>query len=110
LEEGKRVLRNGGALHLLLHTYSRAFVVYRKYIDNTRLSQGFEKHPNCLRFAPIQSFLKDLGFQEVMPIHDKQPFARLLEGNNRSGYGFFKEMIKGQRSLRAFYRLEIPKE
>ncbi len=106
LDESKRVLRYGGALHLLVDTYSLQFAVYRKILENITHENKYMEHPNCLRFKIVSGYLEDIGFVELKNLHGNNPCSRILKDSSRDIEGFLKGMVKGRRALRAFYRLE----
>jgi SAM-dependent methyltransferase len=106
LSESRRVLRNGGAIHLLVHTYSSRFVIFRNIVENIFTTYSAVDHPHYLRFKPIEKHLRRLGFVEVASYHDEHPYSSILDNSKDSGKYVLKNLLKGERSLRAFYRLE----
>jgi SAM-dependent methyltransferase len=106
LDESKRVLRQGGAIHLYVDTYSIQFTTYRRALENLFHENKYKEHPNCLRFKSVSKYLKNLGFVELRSYHQEQPYFQILEEQTGTFRDFLKDMIKGRRALRAFYRLE----
>ncbi len=106
LEESKRVLRHGGAIHLLVDTYSFQYCVYRKIYEYIFPKQRDKKHPNCLRFKTVSNHLKDLGFVEIKSYHNAHPYSLVSKGSSKSNEITPKIILQGHRALRAFYRLE----
>lgn len=106
LHECKRVLRQGGSMHLLVDTYSLEFMGYRKLIESTIPKYRDDLHPHVLRFNVVAKYLKKLGFVEIKGRHDEHPYSRVLRDPKESIDRFLKDMARGHRALRAFYRLE----
>jgi SAM-dependent methyltransferase len=106
LDESKRILRHGGAIHLYVNTYSIQFTAYRKILRNFFHENKYKEHPNCLRFEIVSKYIKDLGFVELKSYHQEHPYSQALEGPKGTIRNFLKDMVKGRRALRAFYRLE----
>lgn len=106
LDESKRVLRHGGAIHLLVDTYSFRFCVYRKIYEHIFPKKRDKKHPNCLRFKTVSKYMKDLGFVEFKSYHGAHPHSVVFGGSAKPNENALKIILKGHRALRAFYRLE----
>jgi ubiquinone/menaquinone biosynthesis C-methylase UbiE len=108
LDEGRRVLRRGGSLHLLLNTYSHKYALYSKFIDRIVPTHEDKKHPHCLGFNSVKNYIKKIGFVEINDHHDDHPYSRIMKESTEPNYNFIKDMFKGHRTLRAIYRLETP--
>ncbi|UCE37901.1 MAG: methyltransferase domain-containing protein [Thermoplasmata archaeon] len=106
LSESKRVLRRGGALHLLVDTYSLISNTYRMMVEQVLPMRRVDEHPHGLRFNVIEKYLKDIGFVEVISGHDEHPYSQNLNKPPVSTKRFIKDMVRCHRKLRAFYRLE----
>jgi ubiquinone/menaquinone biosynthesis C-methylase UbiE len=106
LDESKRILRQGGAIHLYVDTYSIQFTAYRRILENLFHESKYKEHPNCLRFKSVSKYLKNLGFVELKSFHGELPYFNVLEGQTGTFRNLLKDMIKGRRALRGFYRLE----
>jgi SAM-dependent methyltransferase len=106
LSESSRVLRRGGALHLLVDTYSLMSHTIRMVVERVLPHRRDDKHPHSLKFNTIAKYLKDLGFVEVISNHDGHPYSRCLNRSHVSIKGFLKDVVRYHRKLRAFYRLD----
>jgi ubiquinone/menaquinone biosynthesis C-methylase UbiE len=106
LDESKRILRQGGAIHLYVDTYSIQFTAYRRILENLFHENRYKEHPNCLRFKSVLKYLKNLGFVEHQSFHGEQPYFHVFGGQKGTFRNFLKDFAKGRRALRAFYRLE----
>lgn len=106
LDESKRVLRHGGAIHLNVDTYSIQFTAYRRILEKLFHINKYKEHPHCLRFKSVSKYLKNLGFVELKSFHGKQPYSHVFDGQTGTLRNFLKDVVKGRRALRAFYRLE----
>ena len=105
LTESSRVLRKGGALHILVDTYSLLSNMYRMAVEKVLPARRCEEHPHGLRFSAVANHIKSLGFVEVKDCHDDHPYYRFLN-DPKTSKEFIRGMAKGHRKLRAFYRLE----
>jgi SAM-dependent methyltransferase len=106
LDESKRVLRHGGAIHLLVDTYSFQFTGYRKIYGHIFPQKSDRKHPYCLRFKTVSKYLRDLGFVELKSYHGAHPYSLVFGSSKGPIENTLKIMLQGHRALRAFYRLE----
>jgi SAM-dependent methyltransferase len=106
LSESKRVLRRGGALHLLVNTYSYQFIAFRKIVESFIPSYSTVDHTHYLRFNSVTKYLRNLGFVEIAGHHDEHPYSSTLSSSGKSGKKSVKVILKGHRAVRAFYRLE----
>jgi SAM-dependent methyltransferase len=106
LDESKRVLRHGGAIHLLVDTYSFQYCVYRKIFEHIFPKKRDKKHPNCLRFKTVSKYMKDLGFVELKSYHGANPYSVVFGDFAIPNENAPKIILKGHRAVRAFYRLE----
>jgi SAM-dependent methyltransferase len=107
IDEGKRVLRKGGAMHMLLDTYSRQFYVLRKFNELAlQKRRRDEQHPHKLSFSVVEKYIKDSGFVEVKSYHDSNPYHLALTSTHDSLKILVRDVVRGHRALRAFYRLQ----
>jgi ubiquinone/menaquinone biosynthesis C-methylase UbiE len=104
LREGNRVLRTGGALHILLDTYSSNYSMYQSVVERIKSSNINAKHPHCLQFGNVQDFLRALDFIEVVPQHDPKGYSMNFRKSKQSINNFFRGIFRGHRRLRSYYR------
>lgn len=106
LSESKRVLRTGGAIHLLVNTYSSQFIVFRKMIERIIPTYTVVDHTHYLRYKSVIKHVRELGFVEITSYHDEHPYSVVMNKSNESGRTIIRDLLKGHRAIRAFYRLE----
>lgn len=106
ISESGRVLRKGGAVHVLVNTYSSNYIIFRRLIEQIIPTYSVVDHTHYLRFNTIRKHLVDSGFTEVSSFHDENPYSKVLGNTGDSERNFIINLIKGHRVVRAFYRLE----